>query len=56
MFKIGQVVQHIINGNEYLLVLEKGREQVKCRTQNFQEIWFYEWELKEPMKYEMRKL
>ena len=45
MFKQGQRVEHVLN-KEYMLVLEKGKEQYKCRTKDFREIWFYEFELK----------
>lgn len=43
--KQGQKVEHILN-KEYLLILEIGREQIKCRTKDMREIWFYEFELK----------
>lgn len=43
--KTGDKVEHILTG-DWLLVLEKGREQIKCRTKDLREVWFYEWELK----------
>lgn len=43
-FKRGMIVKHLLTG-ENLLVLERGREQIKCRTKNMLEVWFYEFEL-----------
>lgn len=43
-FKRGLIVKHLLTGEE-LMVLERGREQIKCRTKNMLEVWFYEFEL-----------
>ena len=45
MFRTKDKVMHKLS-KDYMLVLEIGREQVKCRTKDHKEIWFYEWELK----------
>lgn len=45
-FKKGQFVRSVLN-DEHLMVIEIGREQIKCRTNDFKEVWFYTFELKE---------
>lgn len=44
--KIGQKVEHVLSG-DWLLILKKGNEQYLCRTKSHEEIWFYDFELKE---------
>ena len=43
--EIGQTYEHILN-NDYVLVIEKGNEQVKIRTKSFADLYVYPWELR----------
>ena len=44
--RVGQKVEHKLT-KDWLLVLKVGNEQILCRTKDFQEIWFYDFELEE---------
>lgn len=44
--QIGKKYEHVLTG-DYVLLLEKGKEQYKIRLKDYREVWVYEFELKE---------
>lgn len=45
-FRQGKVVKHKLNG-DYVMMLEKGKEQYKVRLKNMETIYVYPFELEE---------
>lgn len=43
--KIGSKVEHILS-KDWLLVLEVDEDMVLCRTKDYEELWFFAFELK----------
>lgn len=42
---LGQKVEHILSG-DWLTVLEIKNNKILCRSKDYREIWFYDFELK----------
>ena len=43
--EIGKIYEHVLT-HDYVLLLEKGKEQYKIRLKDYREIWVYAFELK----------
>ena len=47
--QIGKIYEHILS-KDYVMVIEKGKEQYRIRLKDMREVWVYPFELKEVRK------